>query len=123
MSAQGWRRLGRRVRPPGERIHVIGAAGAGASAATLSGVAAGATVSGCDPGGSSPYTAAIEAAGIPFADVHAAAHVIATGRLLVDRVAATKALTSVAPDHPELVAAATRASPGAVAAGHRGRRR
>ncbi len=90
---------------PGERIHVMGAAGAGASAATWLAWRAGAAASGCDPGGSSPYTAAIEAAGIPFASAHAAAHVVDGERLLVDRVAATKALTAVAPDHPELVAA------------------
>lgn len=89
----------------GERIHVLGAAGAGASAATWLAWRAGAAVSGCDAGGSSSYTAAIEAAGIPFAPAHAAAHVVNGERLLVDRVAATKALTSVAPDHPELVAA------------------
>ena len=52
---------------PGERIHVIGAAGAGASAATWLAWRAGASASGCDPGGASPYTAALEAAGIPFA--------------------------------------------------------
>ena len=89
----------------GERIHIIGAAGAGASAATWLAWRTGAVVSGCDPGGSSPYTAAIEAAGIPLVDRHAATHVIDAGQVLVDRIAATKALTSVAPDHPELVAA------------------
>ena len=89
----------------GERIHVMGAAGAGASAATWLAWRVGAAASGCDPGGSSPYTAAMEAAEIPFAGLHSAAHVVAGERLLVDRVAATKALTAVAPDHPELVAA------------------
>ncbi len=97
----------RAARPivPGERIHVIGAAGAGASAAAWLAWRAGALASGCDQAGASPYTAALEAAGIPFAPEHAAAHILADGRRLVDRVAATKALTSVAPDHPELVAA------------------
>jgi len=90
---------------PGERIHVLGAAGAGASAAVLLAHAAGAAVSGCDLGGPSPYTAAIEAAGIPLAWAHAADHVATAGTCLVDRLAVTKALTSVAPDHPELVAA------------------
>ena len=54
----------RQVRPirAGERIHVLGAAGAGASAAVLLAHAAGAAVTGCDSGGPSPYTAAIEAA-------------------------------------------------------------
>ena len=50
---------GARARPirAGERIHVVGAAGAGASAAVLLAHRAGAAVSGCDPGGQSPYTA------------------------------------------------------------------
>ncbi len=97
----------RAARPitPGERIHVLGAGGAGASAATWLAWRAGARVSGCDAGGSSPYTAAIEAAGIPFALMHDPGHVVDGHGSLVDRVAATKALTSVAPDHPELAAA------------------
>ena len=41
---------------PGERIHVVGIAGAGASAAAILAARAGAVVSGCDPGGPSPYT-------------------------------------------------------------------
>ncbi|HEX2625505.1 MAG TPA: hypothetical protein VHL56_01205, partial [Candidatus Limnocylindrales bacterium] len=41
---------------PGERIHILGIAGAGASAAALLAKAAGAVVTGCDPGGPSPYT-------------------------------------------------------------------
>ncbi len=89
----------------GERIHILGVGGAGASAAALLASHAGAVVSGCDPGGGSPYTVALAAAGIPIAATHDPGHVVAEGRLLVDRVAATKALTSVAPDHPELVAA------------------
>ena len=40
---------------PGERIHVVGAAGAGASAAVLHGAWAGGRMDGCDPGGPSPY--------------------------------------------------------------------
>ena len=44
---------------PGERIHVVGAAGAGASAAALLGSWAGAAVDGCDPGGASQYTPAV----------------------------------------------------------------
>jgi UDP-N-acetylmuramate--alanine ligase len=86
----------------GERIHVVGVAGAGASAAALHARAAGAIVSGCDPGGPSPYTPAVEAAGIPIAWRHDPSHV-ATGRL--DRLAVTKALTAIMPDHPELEAA------------------
>ncbi|MEP6638385.1 MAG: cyanophycin synthetase [Chloroflexota bacterium] len=86
-----------------ERIHVVGAAGAGASAAALLALHAGATVSGCDPGGSSPYTPALEALGIEIAPEHAAAHVTSGRR--PDRLAVTKALTAIDPDQPELVAA------------------
>ena len=86
-----------------ERIHVVGAAGAGASAAALLAARAGAIVTGCDPGGPSPYTPALEALGIVVAGEHAAAHVIAAPR--PERLAVTKALTAVDPDHPELVAA------------------
>jgi len=88
----------------GERIHVIGAGGAGASAAALLGLWAGAAVDGCDPGGPSPYTAALEAAGIGLAWEHDPAHVRAGG-VAVDRVAVTKALTAISPDHAELAAA------------------
>ncbi|MFP5342421.1 MAG: UDP-N-acetylmuramate--L-alanine ligase [Candidatus Limnocylindria bacterium] len=86
----------------GERIHVVGAAGAGASAAAILAHGAGAEVTGCDPGGPSPYSAAVEALGIPIASAHDAAHV--TDRR-PDRLAVTKALTAVDPDHPELAAA------------------
>ncbi|HEY8871218.1 MAG TPA: cyanophycin synthetase [Candidatus Limnocylindrales bacterium] len=88
---------------PGEHIHVVGAAGAGASAAALLAVAAGATVSGCDAGGPSTYTPPLVAAGIPLAWEHDPAHVTKEPR--PDRLAVTKALTAIAPDHPELVAA------------------
>ena len=88
--------------PPGERIHVVGAAGAGASAAALLAHHARAAVSGCDPGGPSPYTPALTAAGVPIAWQHDPDHVTA-GR--PDRLAVTKALTAVQPDHPELRAA------------------
>jgi UDP-N-acetylmuramate--alanine ligase len=88
---------------PGERIHVVGAAGAGASAAVLHGAWAGGRLDGCDAGGASPYAAAIEAAGISLAWRHDAAHV--TVDPAPQRLAVTKALTAIAPDHPELVAA------------------
>ena len=87
----------------GERIHVVGAAGAGASAAALLALQAGAVVSGCDAGGRSPYAPALEAAGIPVAPEHAASHVTANPQ--PDRLAVTKALTAVDPDHAELKAA------------------
>ncbi|MEO7117764.1 MAG: cyanophycin synthetase, partial [Candidatus Limnocylindrales bacterium] len=92
----------------GERIHVIGAGGAGASAAALLAHSAGATVTGCDIGGPSPYTAALVAAAIHLDWAHDPAHVAddnGRGAPLIDRLAVTKALTSVAPDHPELLAA------------------
>jgi UDP-N-acetylmuramate--alanine ligase len=87
----------------GERIHVVGAAGAGASAAALLAQRAGAETSGCDAGGPSPYTPALDAAGIPLQWRHDPSHV--AGPTPPDRLAVTKALTAVAPDHPELAAA------------------
>jgi UDP-N-acetylmuramate--alanine ligase len=94
----------RAARPiePGERIHVIGVAGAGASAAALLAHAAGGAPDGCDPGAPSQYTAALEARGIDVATEHSASHVT-SGQPA--RLAVTKALTSVQPDHPELTAA------------------
>lgn len=93
----------------GERIHVLGVAGAGASAAALLAHGAGAIVSGCDPGGPSPYTAALEAAGIAMTWDHDPAHlgagVDAASTVRPDRLAVTKALTAIEPDHPELRAA------------------
>jgi UDP-N-acetylmuramate--alanine ligase len=101
----------REARPirPGERIHVVGAAGAGASAAAFLGHAAGALVTGCDPGGPSPYTPALEGSGIALAWRHDPAHV--TTSPAPDRLAVTKALTAIAPDHPELEAARHAAIP------------
>jgi UDP-N-acetylmuramate--alanine ligase len=101
----------REARPirAGERIHVLGAAGAGASAAALLGADLGAIVSGCDPGGPSPYSPALEAAGIPVTWAHDPVHV--TGGTPPDRLAVTKALTAIQPDHPELAAAADRGIP------------
>ncbi len=87
----------------GERIHVVGAHGAGASAAALLAAWAGADVDGCDPGGPSPYAPALDAAGILVAAGHDAAH--ATGERRPGRFAVTKALTAIAPGHPELAAA------------------
>jgi len=88
---------------PGERIHVVGVAGAGASAAALQAHWAGAIVTGCDAGGSSPYTPGLGAAGIPLAWSHDPAHV--TGSARPDRLAVTKALTSIDPGNAELAAA------------------
>ena len=94
---------------PGERVHILGIAGAGASAAALHAAAAGAIVTGCDPGGSSPYSAALEALGIAIAWSHHTSHVTDGPR--PDRLAVTKALTAISPDHPELRAAAARGIP------------
>ena len=112
---------------PGERIHVVGAAGAGASAAAILAARAGASVTACDRSADSPYVPAIEAAGIRVLEGHAAWHVTGdviargtepglpprpspaaprgTGVAPVDRLAVTKALTSIDPDNPELLAA------------------
>ncbi|MGH2464423.1 MAG: Mur ligase domain-containing protein, partial [Candidatus Limnocylindrales bacterium] len=90
----------------GERIHVIGAAGSAAAASLLLGHAAGARMSGCDSGEPSAYSQGVEAAGIPITWHHSAGHVVGVdGQPLVDRIAVSKALTSVNPDHPELLAA------------------
>lgn len=94
---------------PGERIHVVGVAGAGASAAARHAGWAGGVPSGCDPGGPSPYTTALVEDGIPMAWQHDPAHVAADPG--PDRLAVTKALTAVAPDHPELEAARRRGIP------------
>jgi UDP-N-acetylmuramate--alanine ligase len=93
----------------GERIHVVGAAGAGASAAALLAFRSGAIVTACDAGGPSPYTVALDAVGIAVEPAHAAAHITADPP--PDRLAVTKALTAVDPDHPELVAARQRGVP------------
>jgi len=79
---------------------VVGVAGAGASAAALLAHHAGATASGCDPGGPSPYTAALERAGIELSWAHDAAHVEREPR--PERLAVSKALTAIDPHHPEL---------------------
>lgn len=97
--------------PPGARIHVVGAAGAAAAAAALHAHHAGAAVSGCDAGGPSQYTPPVLAEGIELAWEHDAEHVRRGTTILVDRLAVTKALTAVQPDHPELVAAREAAIP------------
>ncbi len=87
----------------GERIHVVGAAGAGASAAALLASWAGARVDGCDPGRPSQYTPALDAAGIAIAAAHDPAHVRTSPPPA--RLAVTKALTAIDPDNAELAAA------------------
>jgi UDP-N-acetylmuramate--alanine ligase len=95
----------REARPirAGERIHVVGAAGAGASAAVILAHGAGALVDGCDRGGHSPYTPAIEALGISLAGGHDPIHVTRAPR--PGRLAVTKALTAIDPHNAELEAA------------------
>ncbi|HEY1168809.1 MAG TPA: cyanophycin synthetase [Candidatus Limnocylindrales bacterium] len=93
----------------GERIHVVGAGGAGASAAALLANDGGATVSGCDRGGPSPYTPPLEAAGIHLDWTHDPSHL--TRGPAPERLAVTKALTAVDPNNPELAAARTTSIP------------
>jgi UDP-N-acetylmuramate--alanine ligase len=90
----------------GTRIHVLGVGGAATAGAALHAAAAGATVTACDAGGPDPLTASVVAAGIPIEWRHDPSHIqAADGTAVVDRLAVTKAVTSVQPDHPELVAA------------------
>lgn len=111
MTVRGAAVVGAGLRParpsrpivPGERIHILGVYGAGASAAALLASWTGAVVDGCDPGGPSQYAPALEAEGIPVAARHDPAHLVA-GRP-PSRLAVTKALTAVDPDNAELQAA------------------
>ena len=89
----------------GERIHVIGIAGSGAAGASVLLAQAGATVDGCDLDIPSPYTPALDTAGIRYVAGHDTAHLGG-----VDRVAITPALRAV-PQHPELDAAVSRGLP------------
>jgi UDP-N-acetylmuramate--alanine ligase len=85
----------------GERIHVIGIAGSGAAGAAVLLQAAGARVDGCDLDAPTPYTPALDAAGIAYLVGHDPAHLAG-----VDRVAITPALRAL-PQHAELSAAET----------------
>ncbi len=89
----------------GERIHVIGIAGSGAAGTAVLLHHAGAVVDGCDVEAPSPYTPPLDAAGIPYAAGHDAAHLAG-----IDRVAISPALRAV-PGHPELDAAHARGLP------------
>ncbi len=89
----------------GERIHVIGIAGSGAAGVALLLRRAGAIVDGCDLDESSPYTPALDLAGVPHVAGHDPAHLAG-----VHRVAISPALRSV-PSHPELEAAAAAGLP------------
>ena len=93
----------------GERIHILGAQGAGASAAALLAAWAGADVDGCDPGGPGPYAPALDMVGVRVAPAHDPAHVV--GPRPPSRLAVTKALTAIDPDNAELRAARGAAIP------------
>ena len=93
----------------GERIHVVGAAGAGASAAALLASYAGAIITACDAGGPSQYSLAMSHAGVQLITGHDPAHVTVEPPL--DRLAVTKALTAIDPDNAELRAAQRRGIP------------
>jgi UDP-N-acetylmuramate--alanine ligase len=84
---------------PGERIHLIGIAGSGAAGTAVLLQHAGAKVDGCDLDAPSPYTPALDAAGIRYVVGHDPAHLAG-----VERVAITPALRAV-PHHAELRAA------------------
>jgi len=89
----------------GERIHVIGIAGSGAAGASVLLRHAGAIVDGCDSDTPSPYTPALDAAGIRHVQGHDPAHLDG-----IDRVAISPALRAV-PGHLELEAAVGRGIP------------
>ncbi len=88
-----------------ERVHVIGIAGSGAAGAAVLLDAAGARVDGCDVDAPSPYTPALDAAGIRWVSGHDPRHLDG-----VDRVAITPALRAV-PHHDELATADERGLP------------
>ncbi len=88
---------------PGERIHIVGVQGAGASAAALLAAWAGADVDGCDPGDPGQYAPALDAVGVHVAPAHDPSHL--AGRRRPARLAVTKALTAIDPDNAELAAA------------------
>ena len=86
----------------GERIHVIGIAGSGAAGTAVLLQHAGAAVDGCDIDAPSPYTPALDAAGIRYVTGHDPLHLDG-----VTRVAITPAIRAV-PGHVELAAAMVR---------------
>jgi UDP-N-acetylmuramate--alanine ligase len=90
---------------PGERIHVIGIAGAGAAGTALLAARHGARVDGCDAAGPSAYTEPLTGLGVTVVTGHDPAHLEG-----VDRVAVSAALR-LQPDLPELGAARERGIP------------
>ncbi|HET9497080.1 MAG TPA: UDP-N-acetylmuramate--L-alanine ligase [Candidatus Limnocylindria bacterium] len=89
----------------GERIHVIGIAGAGAAGTALLAAHAGAQVDGCDAAGPSAYTDALTAIGVTVVAGHDPTHLEG-----VERVAVSAALR-LQPDLPELAVARERGIP------------
>jgi UDP-N-acetylmuramate--alanine ligase len=89
----------------GERIHVIGIAGAGAAGTALLAAHAGAQVDGCDAAGPSAYTEPLTGLGVTMVTGHDPKHLEG-----VDRVAVSAALR-LQPDLPELGAARERGIP------------
>jgi UDP-N-acetylmuramate--alanine ligase len=89
----------------GERIHVVGIAGAGAAGTAFLAAHAGARVDGCDAAGPSAYTQPLTAIGVTTVTGHDPEHLVG-----VDRVAVSAALR-LEPDLPELVAAGERGIP------------
>jgi len=90
---------------PGERIHVIGIAGAGAAGTALLAAGAGASVDGCDAAGPSDYTGPLSAAGVRVLTGHDPAHLDG-----VERVAVSAALRLL-PNLAEFAAARERSIP------------
>ena len=120
------RRAGSGTRPRAASSRASGSTSSGPPApgrraAALLAAWAGADVDGCDPGGASQYTPALDAAGVPRRAGARRAHVRG-GTPRPTRLAVTKALTAIDPDHPELRAARSRHPARAVAAGRRRRR-
>ncbi len=90
----------------GERIHVLGVGGAASAGAAIHAAAVGARVTACDASGVGHLASAIAAAGVRVATSHDARHIVdEAGAAIVDRLAVTKAITAVHPDHPEMLAA------------------
>ncbi|HEU5455720.1 MAG TPA: Mur ligase domain-containing protein, partial [Nocardioides sp.] len=90
---------------PGERIHVIGIAGAGAAGTALLAADAGARVDGCDAAGPSAYTEPLTGIGVSVVTGHDPTHLEG-----IERVAVSAALR-LQPDLPELAGAQERGIP------------
>ena len=90
---------------PGERIHVIGIAGAGAAGTALLAADAGARVDGCDAAGPSAYTEPLTGIGVSVVTGHDPTHLEG-----IERVAVSAALRLQA-DLPELAGAQERGIP------------